>query len=63
MLLQFFDGTVAEPVFLLADKSIQSDEIVKVSIPDLSPYPNALGHVWVANPTGGGNKTFYKEYI
>ena len=50
-------------MFLLADKSIQSDEIVKVSIPDLSPYPNALGHVWVANPTGGGNKTFYKEHL
>ena len=63
MLLQFFDGTVAAPVFLLADKFIQSDEIVKVSIPDLSPYLNALGHVWVANPTGGGNKTFYKEYL
>ena len=49
---------MAEPVFLLADKFIQSDEIVKVSIPDLSPYPNALGHVWVANPKIVQNKKY-----
>jgi hypothetical protein len=63
MLCQFFDGTVADPVFLVTDKSMDSDSILKVEVPTLSPYGNGKGHVWVATSKGGGNNTFYREYL
>jgi hypothetical protein len=65
MLCQFFNGTVAEPVILIADKSVKSDTIVKLRVPGLSPYagPTSVGHVWISNPKGGGNNTFFREYF
>jgi hypothetical protein len=65
MLCQFFDGSVAPPVFLLSDRSIPSDWVVKVCVPLLSPYPmaGAVGHVWLCNRSGDGMETFYRNYI
>jgi hypothetical protein len=55
MLCQFCDGSVAPPVFLVADRSVKPDRIVKLQVPGLSQYGGmgAVGHVWVGNPTGG----------
>jgi hypothetical protein len=65
MLCQFFSGAVAEPVFLIADRSVRADTIVKLRVPGLSPYSGSsnVGHVWIANPKEGGTRTFFREYF
>ena len=65
MLCQFMDGSVAPPVFLISDRSLPPDQIVKIEVPGLSPYstPFSVGHIWVAKPSDGGNRTFYGNYF
>lgn len=63
MLCHFFSGNVAEPVILIADKSLRADTIGKLRVPGLSPYDGAsdVGHIWIANPKGGGSRTFFRR--
>jgi hypothetical protein len=63
MLCHFFSGNAAEPVILIADKSLRADTIGKLRVPGLSPYDGAsdVGHIWIANPKGGGSRTFFRR--
>ena len=63
MFCQFMDGWCAEPVFLITDRSVPPESIIKIRQKGLHGDPKHYGSLWIINPRDGGLATFYREYL
>ena len=57
------DGWCAEPVFLITDRSVPPESIIKIRQKGLHGDPKHYGSLWIINPRDGGLATFYREYL